>query len=84
MAVIQQSFSLKTSRRCEMIDITSRVARVVSDSTTSGASMRPVQTRKAFRLDLLRRLARFHLGSEALGPSPDHRPCVARRVNSLP
>jgi secondary thiamine-phosphate synthase enzyme len=32
MAVVQQSFSVKTSRRCEMLDITSRVAKVVADS----------------------------------------------------
>jgi len=32
MAVVQQSFSLKTSRRCEMIDITSRVGQIVRDS----------------------------------------------------
>lgn len=32
MAVVQQSFSLKTSRRGEMIDITSRVATIVAES----------------------------------------------------
>jgi secondary thiamine-phosphate synthase enzyme len=32
MAIVQQSFSLKTSRRCEMIDLTSRVGQIVRDS----------------------------------------------------
>ncbi|NLH17313.1 MAG: YjbQ family protein [Phycisphaerae bacterium] len=32
MAIVQQSFSVKTSRRCEMIDITSRVEKVVAES----------------------------------------------------
>ena len=32
MATVQQTISVKTSRRCEMIDITSRVAQIVRDS----------------------------------------------------
>ena len=32
MAIVQQSFSVRTSRRCEMVDITSRVAKVVGES----------------------------------------------------
>jgi secondary thiamine-phosphate synthase enzyme len=32
MATVQKSFSVRTSRRCEMIDITSRVGQVVRDS----------------------------------------------------
>jgi secondary thiamine-phosphate synthase enzyme len=32
MATVQQTISVRTSRRCEMIDITSRVAKVVADS----------------------------------------------------
>jgi len=32
MATVQQTISVKTSRRCEMIDITSRVGQLVGDS----------------------------------------------------